>query len=140
MKKTEIKAFVDKVANLNVEFNTIKKELEADKTELKKYAAEHEVDDLDGADYVAHIDVRQKPVLNQAKALEVVKKAKAKWLLVEHVDETKLEEAIRAGEIDAKLFKDCYDVKTSEVLTFKARKAETAKRKTLAKIVRAKKA
>ena len=113
------KKFIDEIALQNVTFNNLKKEIEATKNELKEYAKSNDLMVLEGTKFMAVISERNKPTLNQEKAVEVVLKAKAKWLLKQVVDEDKLEEAIRSGEIDGKLFVDCYTTKTSSVISFK---------------------
>lgn len=113
------KKFIDETALQNVTFNNLKKELEAAKNELKEYARSNDLMELEGTTFTATISERNKPTLNQEKAVAVVLKAKAKWLLKQIVDEDKLEEAIRSGEIDGKLFVDCYTTKTSSVISFK---------------------
>ena len=113
------KKFIDEIALQNVTFNNLKKEIEATKNELKKYAKSNDLMVLEGTKFMAVISERNKPTLNQEKAVEVVLKAKAKWLLKQVVDEDKLEEAIRSGEIDGALFADCYTTKTSSVISFK---------------------
>ena len=113
------KKFIDETALQNVTFNNLKKELEVAKNELKEYAKSNDLMELEGTTFTATISERNKPTLNQEKAVAVVLKAKAKWLLKQTVDEDKLEEAIRSGEIDGKLFVDCYTTKTSSVISFK---------------------
>lgn len=113
------KKFIDETALQNVTFNNLKKELEVAKNELKEYAKSNDLMELEGTTFTATISERNKPTLNQEKAVAVVLKAKAKWLLKQIVDEDKLEEAIRSGEIDGKLFVDCYTTKTSSVISFK---------------------
>ena len=113
------KKFIDETALQNVTYNNLKKELESAKNELKAYAKDNDLMQLEGTTFTATISERNKPTLNQEKAVEVVLKAKAKWLLKQIVDEDKLEEAIRSGEIDGKLFVDCYTTKTSSVISFK---------------------
>lgn len=113
------KKFIDETALQNVTYNNLKKELESAKNELKAYAKDNDLMELEGTTFTATISERNKPTLNQEKAVEVVLKAKAKWLLKQIVDEDKLEEAIRSGEIDGKLFVDCYTTKTSSVISFK---------------------
>ena len=113
------KKFIDEIALQNVTFNNLKKELESAKNELKAYAKDNDLMELEGTTFKATISERNKPTLHQEKAVEVVLKAKAKWLLKQIVDEDKLEEAIRSGEIDGKLFADCYTTKTSSVISFK---------------------
>ena len=113
------KKFIDETALQNVTYNNLKKELEVAKNELKEYAKSNDLMELEGTTFTATISERNKPTLNQEKAVEVVLKAKAKWLLKQIVDEDKLEEAIRSGEIDGKLFVDCYTTKTSSVISFK---------------------
>jgi len=113
------KKFIDETALQNVTFNNLKKELESSKNEIKEYCKEHNITAMQGTSFEASISERSKATLNQEKAVEVVLKAKAKWLLKQVVDEDKLEEAIRSGEIDGKLFADCWSTKTSSVITFK---------------------
>ena len=113
------KKFIDETALQNVTYNNLKKELESAKNELKEYAKSNDLMELEGTTFTATISERNKPTLNQEKAVEVVLKAKAKWLLKQIVDEDKLEEAIRSGEIDGKLFVDCYTNKPSSVISFK---------------------
>jgi len=113
------KKFIDETALQNVTYNNLQKELESAKNELKAYAKDNDLMKLEGTTFTATISERNKPTLNQEKAVAVVLKAKAKWLLKQIVDEDKLEEAIRSGEIDGALFADCYTTKTSSVISFK---------------------
>ena len=113
------KKFIDETALQNVTFNNLKKELESSKNEIKEYCKENKLTSMQGTSFEVSISERSKATLNQEKAVEVVLKAKAKWLLKQVVDEDKLEEAIRSGEIDGKLFADCWSTKTSSVITFK---------------------
>ena len=113
------KKFIDETALQNVTYNNLKKELESAKNELKAYAKDNDLMQLEGTTFTATISERNKPTLNQEKAVEVVLKAKAKWLLKQIVDEDKLEEAIRSGEIDGALFADCWTNRTSSVISFK---------------------
>lgn len=113
------KKFIDETAFQNVTYNNLKKELESAKNELKAYAKDNELVELEGTTFKATISERNQPKLNQEKAVEVALKAKAKWLLKQVVDEDKLEEAIRSGEIDGALFADCWTNRTSSVISFK---------------------
>lgn len=113
------KKFVDEVAMDNIAFNDLKKKVEGAKAEIKAYAKEQAVSEVDGTTFKATISERNQPKLNQEKAVEIALKAKAKWLLKQVVDEDKLEEAIRSGEIDGALFADCWTNKTISVISFK---------------------
>lgn len=119
MAKKITKKFIDETAMDNMAFNDLKKKVESAKNELKAYCKENSITELEGTTFKATISERNKPTLNQEKAVEVVLKAKAKWLLKQIVDEDKLEEAIRSGEIDGSLFKDCWTNKTISVISFK---------------------
>lgn len=116
------KKYIDETASMNVDFNNLKKELENRKNEIKSYCSDNNCANMSGTRFSAIISERDKITFNQEKALKVVLKAKAKWLLKQVVDEEKLEEAIRSGEIDGSLFKDCYENHPSKVITFKANK------------------
>lgn len=120
--KKPTKKMIDEVARLNARFNETKKELEAKKGEIKTYCREANITSLEGSSFCVNLSERTSYSFNQEKAVEIAKKAKAKWLLKEVVDESILEDAIRTGEIDASLFKDCYETKTSSVISFKALK------------------
>lgn len=112
---------VDRAATLNKQLGDIKKDVEALKTELKA-----NVDGvIEGDMYIATIKTQNgSKKLNQEKALAVVERLKAKWLLKQVVDEEKLEDAIASGEIDGKEFAGCVDVSTRTVITFKAKKVQ----------------
>lgn len=110
---------IDEAAELNKKYKDIEKQLESKKKEIK----ENGEGSFEGEKYVATVlkRVRQRK-FNQSKALEVVKKLGAKWLLKQVVDEEKLEDALATGEIDAKEFADCVDVSYNTVITFKEKK------------------
>lgn len=111
---------IDEAAELNKQYKKIEKELNDMKKVIKE---ENGVGSYEGDSYIAVIStkVRQRK-LNQQKALEVVKKIGAKWLLTQVVDEEKLEDALATGEIDPKEFADCVDTTYNTTITFKERK------------------
>lgn len=111
--------FIDTLAKNNAKLNEIKKKVEEAKTELKAYFKENNMSEFEGTSFKVIIGERNQVKLNQDKAVEVVLKANAKWLLKQIVDEEKLEEAIRSGEIDGSLFADCWTTKTVQTVTFK---------------------
>lgn len=112
---------IDKAGELNFQSKEISKELEKCKAEIKGNG----VGSFEGDKWVATVSQTVgKKKLNQVRALEVVKKLGAKWLLSEIVDEEKLEDAIASGEIDAKEFVDCIDTSYVTKITFKARKGK----------------
>ena len=115
----DIIALVDEAAELNNKKALLEKDLKDKKDEIKKSG----LGSYEGNKYIATVTskVRQRK-LNQAKALEVVNKLGAKWLLTQVVDEEKLEDAIATGEIDGKEFADCVDTSYNTVITFKAKK------------------
>lgn len=114
-----MESMIDKAAQLNKEIKKLEKELNTYKTSIK----EGGIGSFEGENYVADVSkrVRQR-TFNQEKALDIVKKLGAKWLLKQVVDEEKLEDAIATGEIDGKEFKDCIDVTYNTVITFKEKK------------------
>lgn len=111
---------IDEAGELNKQYKKIEKDL----NEMKKVIKEENGEgSYDGDNYVAVISTRvRQRKLNQQKALEVVKRIGAKWLLTQIVDEEKLEEALATGEIDPKEFADCIDTTYNTVITFKERK------------------
>lgn len=111
--------FIDTLAKNNAKLNELKKKVEEAKTELKAYFKENNMSEFEGTSFKVVVSERDKPILNQEKAIEVIKKAKANWLLKQVVDEEKLEEAIRSGELDGSLFADCWTHKISNVVSFK---------------------
>ncbi len=112
-----MKELIDKAAELNLKKAEIEKELEAIKAEIKAKG----VGTYNGDKYKAIVSPRVTKSLDQERALSVVKKLKAKWLIKEIVDEKKLEESLAAGEIEAKAFKDCVITKSSTAISFKGR-------------------
>jgi len=109
---------IDKIAELNNEYNRIKKELDKAKAELRASGQEN----IQGNDYVAIIKPRTTTKLDNEKAVAIIKKYKANWLLKEVVDEDKLNDALYQGELDPALFKDCLDEKTTYVINFKKKR------------------
>lgn len=109
---------VDYVAELNNKVTNLKKELDKAKQELKALGKES----IDGSNYIATVKPRVTTKLNQEKTLQVVKDIGADWLLKEVVDEDKLNDALYQKELDASLFKDCLDEKTTYVITFTKKK------------------
>ena len=108
---------IEKAFELNNEINAKKKELDKIKAEIKAQG----VGSYDGESCVARVEDRVTSYVNEAKALEVVKRIGAKWLIKETVDTDKLEDAIASGEIDASEFVGCLVEKHTSVLTFKKR-------------------
>lgn len=109
---------IDKIAELNNEYNRIKKELDKAKAELRASGQEN----IQGNDYVAIIKPRTTTKLDNEKAVSIIKKYKANWLLKEVVDEDKLNDALYQGELDPALFKGCLDEKTTYVINFKKKR------------------
>lgn len=109
---------VDYVAELNAKVTQLKKELDDAKKELKSLGKES----IDGSNYIAVVKPRVTTKLNQERALKVIKDIGADWLLKEVVDENKLNDALYQKELDASLFKDCLDEKTTYVINFKKKK------------------
>lgn len=110
---------IDEAAELTKQYKDIEKKLDGKKKEIK----ENGEGSFEGEKYVATVTkrVRQRK-LNQSKALEVVNRLGAKWLLTQVVDEEKLEDALATGEIDAKEFADCVETSYNTVVTFKEKK------------------
>lgn len=110
---------IDEAAELNNQCKELSKLLEAKKDKIKVRGEGQ----FEGDKYVACVTqrVRQRK-FNQAKALEVVNRLGAKWLLTQIVDEEKLEDALATGELDAKEFVDCIDTSYSIAITFKEKK------------------
>jgi len=110
---------IDKAAELNLRKADIEKQLKGIKETIK----ENGEGSYEGTKYIATVSSSVKSrKLNQNKALEVVNKLGAKWLLKSIVDEEKLEDAIASGEIDGKEFKDCIDISYVTKITFKEKK------------------
>ena len=118
--RTTIYMNIDKIAELNNEYNRIKKELDKAKAELRASGQEN----IQGNDYVAIIKPRTTTKLDNEKAVSIIKKYKANWLLKEVVDEDKLNDALYQGELDPALFKDCLIEKTNYAVTFRRRKQD----------------
>ena len=106
---------IDRAAELNLQKAEIEKELEQIKTAIKAGG----VGTYNGSKYKAVVTSRVAKSLNQDKAMEVVKRIGAKWLIKEVVDEKKLEESLAAGEIEAKEFAGCISTKTTTAISFK---------------------
>ena len=110
---------IDEAAELNNKYKDIEKQLASKKKEIK----ENGEGSFEGEKYVATVTKRVKQrKLNQTKALEVVNKLGAKWLLKQVVDEEKLEDALATGEIDAKEFADCVDISYNTIIIFKEKR------------------
>ena len=109
---------IDKIAELNNEYNRIKKELDKAKAELRASGQEN----IQGNDYVAIIKPRTTTKLDNEKAVAIIRKYKANWLLKEVVDEDKLNDALYQGELDPALCTDCLDEKTTYVINFKKKR------------------
>ena len=107
---------IDRAAELNLRKAEIEQELEKIKTAIKSSG----VGTYNGSKYKAVVTNRVSKSLNQEKAMEVVKRIGAKWLIKEVVDEKKLEESLAAGEIEAKECAGCIDTKTTTAISFKA--------------------
>lgn len=109
---------IDEAAELNNQYKEIEKKLSDKKKEIKKNGE----GSFEGDKYIAVVSQRAKRKFNQDKALEVVKKLNAKWLLKQVVDEEKLEDALATGELDASEFKDCVETSYSSAITFRVKK------------------
>ena len=116
---------IDKVAKLNAQVTALKKELDGYKAQLK---ADCEDGSYAGGEYEAIIKTRVSQSLNPDRALAVVKKLNANWLLKEVVDLNALEDSIAGHEIDGAEFVDCIDTKSTVAVTFKKRKNNESKR------------
>ena len=114
---------IDKVAELNIQVNKDKKDLDKYKVEIKKELGNKE-GVIVGKHYSAIVTNKHSESLNVEKALEVAKKLDAHWLIktVEVIDEQALEDSIATGEIEGKEFADCIESKNTLVLTFKENK------------------
>lgn len=108
---------IERAYELNKQAQTIKKELDKIKAEIKAQG----LGDYDGETCICQVQDRVTSYVNEDKALEVVKKLGAKWLIKETVDTDKLEDAIASGEIDGAEFTDCIIEKHTSVVTFKVR-------------------
>ena len=110
---------IDEAAELNSQKADIEKKLKGKKEEIKANG----IGSFEGEKYVAVVAKKvKKRTLNQNKALEVVNRLGAKWLLTQIVDEEKLEDALATGEIDPKEFADCVETSYNTVITFKEKK------------------
>lgn len=109
---------VERAYQLNIEINEKKKELDKLKAEIKAGG----VGVVDGESCQAIVESRITSSINEPKALQKAKDMGAKWLIKEAIDLDALEDAIAAGEIDAKEFADCIIEKTTLAVKFKARK------------------
>ena len=104
---------IDELAELNKQFNEIKKKLEKAKAKYKEQGEGR----YEGSSYSLVVEKRVSQKLNEEKATEVIKELGAKWLLKEVVDTDKLEDSIAVGEVDGSKFADCID--TKEILAVK---------------------
>lgn len=109
---------IDEVYELNKKINTLKKQLDEAKKELKVNG----VGDYTGDKYVACVKDRVKETFNADKCVDIIKKNKLNWLLKETVDEEKLENDIYNGTVDASLFQDAIETTHTFAVTFKKNK------------------
>ena len=79
---------VDEVYELNKKINTLKKQLDEAKKELKANG----VGDYAGDKYVACVKDRVRESFNTDKCVDIIKKNKLNWLLKETVDGRKTRE------------------------------------------------
>lgn len=105
---------IDLLAKKNEELNSLKKEVDKLKAEVKSQG----VGLYEGSEYKAIVEERVSQKLDQEKTLEVVKKLNAKWLLKEVVDEEALEDSIATGEINGAEFADCVIEKKTMAIKF----------------------
>lgn len=105
---------IDELAELNKQFNEIKKKLDKAKAEYKKQGEGR----YEGSSYSLVVEKRVSQKLNEEKATEVIKELGAKWLLKEVVDTDKLEDSIAVGEVDGSKFADCIDKKETLAVKF----------------------
>ena len=109
---------IDELAELNEQYKKLGTRL----SDLKKQLKSDGDGTFEGDKYVACVTTRvRQRKLNQDKAIAVINKLGAKWLLKSVVDEEKLEDALAVGELDPKEFADCIDTSYNTVLTFKRR-------------------
>lgn len=105
---------IDLLAKKNEELNSLKKEVDKLKAEVKSQG----VGSYEGSEYKAIVEERVSQKLDPEKTLEVVKKLNAKWLLKEVVNEEALEDSIATGEIDGSKFADCIIEKKTMAVKF----------------------
>ena len=105
---------IDELAELNKQFNEIKKKLDKAKAEYKEQGEGR----YEGSSYSLVVEKRVSQKLNEEKATEVIKKLGAKWLLKEVVDTDKIEDSIAVGEVDGSKFVDCIDKKETLAVKF----------------------
>mgnify|MGYP006327569795 FL=1 len=105
---------IDELAELNKQFNEIKKKLDKAKAEYKEQGEGR----YEGSSYSLVVEKRVSQKLNEEKATEVIKELGAKWLLKEVVDTDKLEDSIAVGEVDGSKFADCIDTKETLAVKF----------------------
>ena len=106
---------VDEVYELNKKINSLKKELDEAKKELKSQG----IGDYVGNKYVACVKDRVRESFNTDKCVEIIKKNNLNWLLKETVDEERLENDIYNGVVDASLFQDAIETTHTFAVTFK---------------------
>ena len=105
---------IDELAELNKQFNEIKKKLEKAKTKYKEQGEGR----YEGSSYSLVVEKRVSQKLNEEKATEVIKELGAKWLLKEVVDTDKLEDSIAVGEVDGSKVADCIDTRETLAVKF----------------------
>ena len=81
---------VDEIYEINKKINSLKKELDEAKKELKSQG----IGDYVGNKYVACVKDRVRESFNTDKCVEIIKENNLNWLLKETVDEEKLENDI----------------------------------------------
>ena len=109
---------VDEIYELNKKINSLKKELDEAKKELKSQG----IGDYAGNKYVACVKDRVRESFNTDKCVEIIKENNLNWLLKETVDEEKLENDIYNGVVDASLFQDAIETTHTFAVIFKKNK------------------
>lgn len=105
---------IDELAQLNNQYNDLKKKLDKAKAEFKSQGEGR----YEGTDYALVVEKRTSQKINEEKATQVVKEIGAKWLLKEVVDLDKLEDSIAVDEIDGSKFAECIEVKETLAVKF----------------------
>lgn len=105
---------IDILAEMNVEFNNKKKELETYKSEVKLNG----VGSYKGNRYTAIVEERTSSSFDVEEATKIAKANGMKWVLKQVVDEALLEDEIAQGHIDGKLFAGCVKTKSTQAIKF----------------------
>ena len=123
----DLKSMIDYYGKINGEYNTLKKDVEEKKAEIKTVML-GKTETADGDDYSVTCKVIEKEFFNDIKLVHKLKKLwkedaenpYIKTIEVPHMEE--IEKAIYSGEIDPKELADCKDKKEEVRLTVKKKK------------------